>query len=52
MPIVIQEVSVDMLSSNADTPLPERGWVADEHLRELLTELHVAEERRKRLHCD
>lgn len=52
MPIVIQELVVDIQAPEAGAPLAEYGINAEENLQKLLSDLEIAEERRQRLTVD
>ena len=52
MPIIINELTVDIQAPEASVPLANYGMNAEENLQKLLMDLEIAEERRKRLKVD
>ncbi len=52
MPIIINELTVDIQRPEASTPIADYGINPEENLQKLLMDLEIAEERRKRLQLD
>lgn len=52
MPVIINELIVDIQTPQAATPIADYGVNAEENLQKLVADLEIAEERQKRLQVD
>lgn len=52
MPIIINELTVDIQAPEASVQLADYGINAEDNLQKLVMDFEIAEERRKRLQVD